>query len=78
METIRGRLGYGITAATLLGLFAIYVSSGSADETGGVKPEFANLDQLIFKSLREPINRGADLYNGSRDFAGCYHIYEGR
>ena len=77
MEIVRRRVGYGILATALLGLTAIYASSGAADDTGGVKPEYAALDQLIFKSLREPINRGADLYNGSRDFAGCYHIYEG-
>src|SRR5262249_35824954 len=34
------------------------------------------LDQRIYKSLREIINRGADLYN-SRDPGGCYRLFQG-
>src|SRR5260370_40212644 len=34
------------------------------------------LDEQIFKTLRDVINKGADLYN-SGDQNGCYRLYEG-
>jgi hemoglobin len=41
-------------------------------------------DALIYTTLRDVINEGADMYNAKgryenmeRDFAGCYHFYEG-
>src|SRR5438477_7763513 len=34
------------------------------------------LDQQIYKTLRDVINKGADLYN-SGDQNGCYRLYEG-
>src|SRR5262249_33247552 len=36
----------------------------------------AALDQQIYKSLRDVINKGADLYNNG-DQNGCYRLYEG-
>jgi hemoglobin len=33
-------------------------------------------DKLIFDTLRDVINKGADLYNGG-DWNGCYRLYEG-
>jgi len=38
--------------------------------------ERKDVDALVFRGLREVINRGADLYN-SGDMAGCYRLYEG-
>jgi hemoglobin len=42
------------------------------------------VDATVFKTLRDVINEGADMYNGQgkyanmeRDFAGCYHLYQG-
>jgi hemoglobin len=36
------------------------------------------LDVAVFNTLRDVINRGADLYNApTNDFMGCYHLYEG-
>src|SRR5437764_4562458 len=34
------------------------------------------LDQQIYKTLRDVINKGADLYNAG-DQNGCYRFYEG-
>jgi hypothetical protein len=34
-------------------------------------------DKLIVDSLKEVHNRGADLYNLGKDFAGAYRMYEG-
>ncbi|HBI42469.1 MAG TPA: hypothetical protein DDY78_06370 [Planctomycetales bacterium] len=41
-------------------------------------------EALVYKTLREVINEGADMYNAQgryknmeRDYAGCYHLYEG-
>ena len=41
-------------------------------------------DALVYKTLRDVINEGADMYNAQgryknmdRDYAGCYHLYEG-
>jgi hemoglobin len=34
------------------------------------------LDETVYKTLREVINKGADLYNAG-DTAGCYRLYEG-
>jgi len=36
----------------------------------------AALDQQIYKTLRDVINKGADLYNNG-DQNGCYRLYEG-
>lgn len=40
-------------------------------------PDAATFDKLVVDSLRDVHNRGADLYNTSKDFAGAYRIYEG-
>jgi len=41
-------------------------------------------EALVHKTLRDVINEGADMYNAQgryknmeRDYAGCYHLYEG-
>ncbi|HMC65617.1 MAG TPA: group 1 truncated hemoglobin [Gemmataceae bacterium] len=38
--------------------------------------ERSDLDKSIYASLKDVINRGADLYN-SGDPAACYHVYQG-
>jgi hemoglobin len=48
-----------------------------ADSGGDAKPlDRAALDQQIYKTLRDVINKGADLYNNG-DQNGCYRLYEG-
>lgn len=38
--------------------------------------ERKGFDGQVYKTLREVINRGADMYN-SGDYAGCYRLFEG-
>ncbi|QJW96334.1 hypothetical protein [Frigoriglobus tundricola] len=40
-------------------------------------PDARVFDKLVIDTLRAVHNRGADLYNTSRDFAGAYRMYEG-
>ena len=40
-------------------------------------PDVKTFDRLVVDSLREVHNRGADLYNTSKDFAGAYRLYQG-
>jgi outer membrane biosynthesis protein TonB len=35
------------------------------------------LDKLVVDTLREVHNKGADLYNTNKDFAGTYRLYQG-
>jgi outer membrane biosynthesis protein TonB len=58
-------------------LFAA-LSLGTAAAADGPKlPEVAAFDKLVVDALREVHNRGADLYNTSRDFEGAYRMYQG-
>ena len=42
------------------------------------KVETKAVDLAVKKTLRDVINRGADLYNApNSDYLGCYHLYEG-
>jgi hemoglobin len=47
------------------------------EAAGGDGPlERKALNEIVFKTFRDVINKGADLYN-SGDWAGCYRLYEG-
>src|SRR5262249_54843850 len=46
-----------------------------ADEKADA-PDKKAVDAMLYKTLREVINRGAEVYK-SGDHAGCYRIYEG-
>lgn len=39
--------------------------------------DVAAFDRLVIETLRDVHNRGAALYNDSKDYAGCYRFYEG-
>jgi hemoglobin len=71
-------------AALAAGLLALAAAAPTraADEKSGLDPKA--VDALVFNTLRDVINEGADMYNAEgryknmeRDFAGCYHLYEG-
>jgi hemoglobin len=52
-------------------------SAFAADEKDAPAPlDRKTLDETLYKTLKDVINRGADLYN-SGDRAACYHLYEG-
>jgi hemoglobin len=64
-----------LLAACLVAL--VCVAPLCAGPVADAKPlERAALDQQIYKSLRDVINKGADLYNNG-DPNGCYRLYEG-
>jgi hemoglobin len=55
----------------------IAVAPAVAATDADAKPlDRAALDQQIYKTLRDVINKGADLYNNG-DQNGCYRLYEG-
>jgi hypothetical protein len=39
--------------------------------------DVAAFDRLVIETLRDVHNRGAALYNDSKDYPGCYRFYEG-
>jgi hemoglobin len=58
-------------------LLAACPGLGRARDQAAAAPD-KNTDALVFSTLREVINRGADLYNPpNSDYAGCWHFYEG-
>lgn len=58
-------------------LLAALVAGTAVAADGPKLPEVAAFDKLVVDSLREVHNRGADLYNTSRDFEGSYRMYQG-
>jgi hemoglobin len=71
--------------AALLGTILVLASTagrsqdekkGNGDKTMAAPLERKALDETVFKTLREVINQGADLYN-SGDRAACYRLWEG-
>jgi hemoglobin len=60
-----------------LGAFGVLLAgSGQAQDAKTGSLDRKTIDTLILNTLRDVINRGADLYN-SGDWAGCYRLYEG-
>lgn len=65
-----------LTGATVI-TFAAFVST-SRDEAQEKKPWTNKHDtKMLFDSLRNVINTGADLFNNKRDYSGCYRLYQG-
>jgi truncated hemoglobin YjbI len=73
-------------SALMLCLPVVALSAGAvrAADNGPSATEAKAEDALIYKTLRDVINEGADMYNAQgryknmdRDYAGCYHLYEG-
>jgi truncated hemoglobin YjbI len=58
-------------------LLAVTAGAGRAAEEANAPLDRKALDGLIYHNLGGIINRGADLYNGNQDYAGCYRLYEG-
>jgi hypothetical protein len=40
-------------------------------------PDVRAFDKLVIESLRDVHDKGADLYNGPREFAATYRMYQG-
>lgn len=64
--------------AALLVLIASLATLSAADPKLATDPaDPKGFDKLIVDTLRDVHNKGADLYNTTKDFAGAYRIYEG-
>src|SRR6516225_998303 len=75
MRTILGWRSMALTII-LLGFMWPGALIAAPDQPGAPPLERKTLDEQVYKTLREVINRGADLYN-SGDQNGCYRLYEG-
>jgi truncated hemoglobin YjbI/ribosome maturation factor RimP len=76
---------WGLPALMLcLPVVALSVGAVRAADDAPSATENKAEDALVYKTLRDVINEGADMYNAQgryknmeRDYAGCYHLYEG-
>lgn len=69
------RRGHLLTSLAFLGFTAVLAA---ADPKSGVEPSDPRaFDKLVVDTLRDVHNRGADLYNTTKDYAGTARIYEG-
>lgn len=64
-----------MTGRLLAGLLLALPAAAAADEAK--LPDVAAFDRLVVDTLRDVHNRGADLYNTSKDFPGAFRMYEG-
>jgi hypothetical protein len=63
---------------TLLAVGLMVATAGPARAEDPAPAANAAVDKIVFDTLREVINKGADLYNPpSSDHAGCWRFYEG-
>jgi hypothetical protein len=70
-------VGPPLLAAGIL-LFALLGHLPAQDaRPGSGAGDRAELDRKVAASLRDVIERGRHLYNGERDYTGCYRIFEG-
>src|SRR5262249_47447817 len=46
-------------------------------QEGGAGSDKKEVDQRVYKLLKDVINTGADLYNNRNDPNGCYRLYQG-
>ena len=57
---------------------AVVLSASAAPAADEPKlPDVKAFDKLVIDALRDIHNKGADLYNGSKDFYGAYRLYQG-
>ena len=61
-----------LAALTLVGVLALGASAADPEW-----PDAKAFDKLVSDSLRAVHDRGADLYNESKDFTGTYRVYQG-
>jgi hypothetical protein len=59
------------------GIVALFGSSLFAHAEEPKLPDVKTYDKLVIDSLREVHNKGADLYNASKDFSGAFRLYQG-
>ena len=64
-----------LPAGLLMLSFVLNLNLAAADDGGPRDPKA--FDKLVVDTLRDVHNKGADLYNTSKDYAGTFRIYEG-
>ena len=63
---------------TLLAVGLMVATAGPARAEAPAAAGNAAVDKIVYDTLREVINKGADLYNPpASDHAGCWRFYEG-
>ncbi len=56
---------------------ALALGLGTARADDPKLPDAKAFDKLVIDTLRDVHNKGADLYNTSKDFTGAYRLYQG-
>ena len=64
-----------LTALALAGALGALAPRAAADDPK--LPDTKTFDKLVIDTLRDVHNKGADLYNASKDFSGTYRLYQG-
>lgn len=64
-----------LPALALAALLGAPTARSAADDPK--LPDVKAFDKLVVDALRDVHNKGADLYNTSKDFAGAYRMYQG-
>ncbi len=76
---------WGLPALVLcLPALALSFGAARAADDHPASADGKAVDAIVHKMLRDVINEGADMYNATgrytnmeRDYAGCYHLYQG-
>jgi hypothetical protein len=63
-------------ALCLVASYHARVSGGRLQPPAESVADRSSVDAIVYSTLRDVINRGAELYN-SGDIAGCYRLFEG-
>jgi hypothetical protein len=63
-----------LTALVLAALLGLSTRAAADDPK---LPDVKAFDKLVIDTLRDVHNKGADLYNASKDFTGTYRMYQG-
>lgn len=58
-----------------LALAALLGATARADDPK--LPDVKSFDKVVIETLRDVHDKGADVYNTSKDFAGAYRMYQG-
>jgi hypothetical protein len=64
-----------LAALALVVALALSATSSAADDPK--LPDVKTFDKLVIDTLRDVHNKGADLYNTTKDFPGAYRLYQG-
>src|SRR5207253_318530 len=69
--------GPPMTGRSLAGLFLALALVAPLRADDPKLPDVAAFDKSVVDALRDIHNKGADLFNTSKDYAGAYRLYQG-